>query len=117
MPSLGGHNTLRGYSDYRFHDNDMQVFSAESRWALFSHVDAAVFIDAGKVATQAAGLDFRRLKRSYGAGLRLHNTTTTLVRVDVGHGPEGWRAFFKLSDSLRRTTPAFGRSSVVPFVP
>jgi hypothetical protein len=38
MPSLGGHNTLRGYYDYRFHDNDMQAFNAESRWALFDHL-------------------------------------------------------------------------------
>ena len=29
MPSLGGKNTLRGYHDYRFHDNDMQAFNAE----------------------------------------------------------------------------------------
>jgi len=25
--------------------------------------------------------------------------------------------FFKMSDPFKRTTPAFGRSSVVPFVP
>jgi hypothetical protein len=47
----------------------------------------------------------------------VHNTSTTLARVDVGHGREGWQVFFRLSDSLTRTTPAFGRSSVVPFVP
>ena len=43
MPSLGGKNTLRGYADYRFHDRDMQVFNAESRWALWANLDVAAF--------------------------------------------------------------------------
>jgi len=117
MPSLGGHNTLRGYTDYRFHDNDLQNFSIESRLALLTHVDVAVFADAGKVGATASDLDFGHLKRSYGAGIRLHNATTTLVRIDAGHGAEGWHVFLKLSDVFKRTTPAFGRASVVPFVP
>jgi len=117
MPSLGGQNTLRGYYDYRFHDNDMQAFNAESRWALFAHVDAAVFVDAGKVAPRAGDLDFKHMRRSYGAGLRVHNATSTLGRLDVGHGAEGWRVIFKINDPLKRGTPAFGRPSVVPFVP
>jgi outer membrane protein assembly factor BamA len=117
MPSLGGKNTLRGYSDYRFHDNDMQAFTVESRWALFPHVDAAVFADAGKVAPRASGLDFTNLKTSFGAGLRVHNATSTLLRADVGHSTEGWRLFIKATDSFKRSTPASGRSSVIPFVP
>jgi outer membrane protein assembly factor BamA len=117
MPSLGGQNTMRGFHDFRFHDNNMQVFNAESRWALFAHVDAAVFADAGKVAPRAGDLDFNHLRRSFGAGLRVHNATTTLARLDIGHSAEGWLVFFKISDPLKRTQPAFGRSSVVPFVP
>jgi outer membrane protein assembly factor BamA len=117
LPSLGGQNTLRGYYDYRFHDTNMQVFNAESRWALFSHLDAAVFVDAGKVASRAGDLDFTDLKKSYGAGLRVHNATSTLARIDIGHSMEGWRVFFKISDPFKRSTPASGRSAVIPFVP
>jgi hypothetical protein len=117
LPSLGGQNTLRGYDDFRFHDTDMQVINAESRWALFTHVDAAAFVDAGKVASRAGDLDFKHLKRSYGAGLRVHNATSTLARLDIGHSPEGWRVFFKLTDPFKRSTPVSGRSAVVPFVP
>jgi hypothetical protein len=117
MPSLGGQNTLRGYYDYRFHDNDMQSFNAESRWALFAHVDAAAFVDAGKVAPRAGDLDFKHLKKSYGAGLRVHNASSTLARLDIGHSTEGWRVFFKMTDPFKRSTPASGRSVVVPFVP
>jgi len=117
MPALGGKNTLRGYHDYRFHDNDMQVFSAESRWALFTHLDAAVFADAGKVASRVADLDLQHLKTSYGAGLRVHNATATLVRLDVGHSVEGWQMFIKISDPFKRSVPISGRSAVVPYVP
>ena len=117
MPSLGGKNTLRGYADYRFHDANMQAFNAESRWALFAHVDAAAFVDAGRVAPRAGGLNFTHLKTSYGAGLRVHNATSTLARLDIGHSVEGWRVYLKISDPFKRTTPASGRMAVVPFVP
>jgi hypothetical protein len=117
MPSLGGKNTLRGYPDYRFHDNHMQAFNVESRVALLTHVDAAVFVDAGKVASRVSDLDFRHLKTSYGAGLRVHNATATLLRLDVGHSIEGWHMFIKVSDPFKRSMPISGRSAVVPFVP
>lgn len=117
MPSLGGQNTLRGYHDYRFHDNDLQSFNVESRVALFAHVDAAAFADAGKVAARADDLDFRYLKTSYGVGFRVHNATSTVARLDIGHGAEGWRVFFKLSDPFKRAAPSSSRSTVIPFVP
>jgi len=117
LPSLGGKNTLRGYFDYRFHDNDMEAFNAESRWALMTHVDAAAFADAGEVAHRVADFDLRRAKTSFGAGLRVHNATATLIRLDVGHSVEGWRIFIKVSDPFKRSLPISGRSAVVPFVP
>jgi hypothetical protein len=117
MPSLGGKNTLRGYFSYRFHDNDTQAVNVESRWALLTHMDAAVFADEGKVAHTASDVNFHDARMSYGAGVRFHNATSTLLRVDAGHSAEGWRLYFVLSDSLKRSTPASGRSSVVPFVP
>ena len=116
MPSLGGTNTLRGYDDYRFRDNNMQVFNAEVRCALFAHLDVAGFVDAGKVAARAGGLDFTNLKTSYGAGLRLHSGSATLVRMDIGHSREGWRVFFAMSDPFKRWTSSSGRQSVAPFV-
>src|SRR5262249_29438795 len=57
MPSLGGQDTLRGYLDYRFHDRDLLLVNAESRLALFRHLDAVLFADAGDVAPRAADLD------------------------------------------------------------
>ena len=31
QPSLGGHNSLRGYDDYRFHDRNLMLVNAEAR--------------------------------------------------------------------------------------
>ena len=113
-PSLGGHNTLRSYSDYRFHDRNLLVVNLEARMALFNHLDAAVFADAGNVAADIDEVDLD--KRSYGAGLRLHSRESTFARVDIAHGAEGWRFMFRLSDplQLKRLTR---RTAPVPFVP
>jgi len=114
LPSLGGGNTLRGYDDYRFHDRHLLVVNAESRWALFSHVDAAAFVDAGNVAARVGDLNLD--KTSYGGGLRVHSRTSTLARLDVGRSREGWQASFKLSAPFRLARRSL-RTTVVPFVP
>lgn len=114
QPSLGGHNTLRGYPDFRFHDRNMLVLNAESRIAMMTHVDAAVFVDAGNVASRVGDLDFD--KRSYGAGLRLHSRRQTFARFDVARGSEGWRVLFRLHDPLNLSRLS-RRTAAAPFVP
>ena len=114
QPSLGGHNTLRGYADYRFHDRNLLVVNAEARVPLMTHVDAAVFVDAGNVAGRAADLNLD--KRSYGAGLRLHSRRQTFARMDVARGGEGWRFVFRLTDPLNLARLS-RRTASAPFVP
>jgi hypothetical protein len=114
LPSIGGSNTLRAFSDYRFQDRQMLVANAESRWALMTHVDVAAFFDAGNVAARVGDLNLD--KTSYGGGLRLHSRTSTVARLDVSHGREGWRAFFRVSDPFRLARRSL-RASAIPFVP
>ena len=114
LPSLGGHNTIRSYGDYRFHDRDLLVVNAESRWALLPHVDAALFVDAGNVAPRAADLDLART--AYGTGLRLHTGTTTFARFDMAKGHEGWRFMLRVNDPLRLARLK-QHTATVPFVP
>jgi hypothetical protein len=114
LPSLGGEDTLRGYNDYRFHDRNLLLASAESRWALFRDVDAAAFFDAGNVAARAGDLNLK--KTSWGGGLRVHTRTSTLARLDIGHSQEGWQVFFRLSDPFGLTKLS-RRTADVPFVP
>jgi hypothetical protein len=114
LPSLGGQDTLRGYLDYRFHDRDMAVVNVESRWALLRHLDVAVFGDAGNVADRIGDLNLE--KASVGIGIRAHSRTSTVGRLDLAHGVEGWRVVFRTGDAL-----ALSRLSrhtlLAPFVP
>jgi hypothetical protein len=109
QPSLGSHSQLRSYSDFRFHDRHLALVNVETRFALMTHVDAALFVDAGNVAARAADLNL--LKRSYGAGLRLHSRHLTYLRLDVAHGDEGWRMFVRVTDPFQLSKPR--RSTVL----
>jgi outer membrane protein assembly factor BamA len=114
QPSLGGVSTLRGYTDYRFHDDHMALAQVEMRLKLMTHVDFAVFGDAGNVAPRRSDLNFD--KRSYGVGFRMHTRRETFAMLDMAKGDEGWRFLFRLKDPL-----SLGRlnrkSTLVPFVP
>jgi hypothetical protein len=114
LPTLGGGNTLRSYDDYRFHDRNLALVTAESRWTILEHVDAAAFIDAGNVAPTFADLNLR--KTSWGGGLRFHTEKATFARVDAAYGAEGWRFIVCTSDPLRLSRLT-RRVAAVPFVP
>lgn len=114
QPSLGGHNTLRGFANYRFHDRHLALVNVEARVAVFTHLDAAVFADAGNVAGRVRDLNLDRT--SLGGGLRLHTSESTFARLDLAHGSEGWSLVFRLHDPLRLARTAV-RTAAVPFVP
>jgi len=114
LPSLGGSNTLRGFHDYRFHDRNLLVANVESRWALFSHMDVAAFVDAGNVAARFGDLNLD--KKSYGGGIRLHTRSSTFARLDVAHSREGWQVLLRLNDAFRLARRSL-RTSVIPFIP
>jgi hemolysin activation/secretion protein len=105
---------VRGYTDYRFHDDHMLLAQAEMRLALMTHLDFAVFADAGNVAKRRNDLDLS--KQSAGAGLRLHTRRETFAMLDAARSDEGWRFLFRLKDplSLTRLTR---KSTLAPFVP
>lgn len=115
LPSLGGANTLRGDRNYRWHDRHLLLTTIESRFGVFEHMDATVFVDAGNVAPNPGALNLAR--RSLGAGVRIHTRTSTLLRLDVAHGrAEGWRVMLKLNDPLRLSRLG-RRAATLPFVP
>jgi hypothetical protein len=114
QPTLGGASSLRSYTSYRFHDNNLVLVNAEARVRIFEHVDWAVFADAGNVAPKAGDLDFAR--RSYGIGFRVHTRQATVARMDVAHGDEGWQVLFRVNDPFRFSRVS-RRTAPVPFVP
>ena len=92
LPSLGGANSLRGYTDFRFQDKHLLLMSAEYRWLPSRVVDMAIFVDAGKVTAERRDLDLDGLRTTYGVGIRFHGPTFTPLRVDLARGDEGIRA-------------------------
>jgi hypothetical protein len=114
LPSLGGATTLRSFANYRFRDRHVAVANAEVRLALMTHLDVALFADAGNVAARARDLNFDQ--RSYGLGLRFHTRRQSMAIVDVAHGREGWRVLFRLTDPFAMTR-LNRRAMAVPFVP
>jgi len=113
-PSIGGQNSLRSFPDFRFHDRNLALVNVEARIAVFSHMDAAVFVDAGNVAARFGDLNLDQ--RSYGVGARFHTRRETFARVDVARGVEGWRLVFRMTEPLNPSRYS-RRTADVPFVP
>jgi outer membrane protein assembly factor BamA len=114
LPSIGGQNSVRSFRSYRFHDNNLLLVNAESRLRLTEHIDWAVFGDAGNVASRFADLNLD--KTAVGVGIRLHTDTTTVARMDVAHGSEGWLWVFRTSEPLRLARIA-RQVALMPFTP
>jgi outer membrane translocation and assembly module TamA len=94
MPSLGGHDSLRGFRDYRFRGPHALLAQAEYRYEIWSGFDAALFYDAGKVANSRQDLDFTRLQHDYGIGFRFNTDNGVIFRVDAGFGSRDGRHLF-----------------------
>lgn len=98
QPVLGGSDDLRGFRPFRFSDHNSFVMNGEYRWEIFSGLDGALFVDAGKVFPRRGQLNFRDLEASYGFGLRFNAKNATFLRVDVGFSHEGFQVWFKFND-------------------
>jgi hypothetical protein len=99
MPSLGGHDSLRGFRDYRFRGPHALLAQAEYRYEIWSGFDAALFYDAGKVTERRADLNFRDLADDYGIGFRFNTDNGVIMRVDAGFGSrEGKHLFIVFGD-------------------
>jgi hypothetical protein len=86
MPSLGGHDSLRGFRDYRFRGPHAILTQSEYRFEIWSGLDGALFYDAGKVALQRRDLDFKGLQDAYGFGFRFNTDNGVILRIDAGFG-------------------------------
>jgi outer membrane protein assembly factor BamA len=96
QPSLGGSYDLRGFSAFRFYDNNSLVLNGEYRFDLFTGVRLAIFADAGKVSARWRQLNFSGLKKDYGLGLRSNLRNSSAIRLDCAFSSEGahvWLAF------------------------
>ncbi len=100
LPSLGGGTSLRGFSSWRFRDQNSLLLQAEWRIMVNRFFDSALFYDAGKVTARRSDLDLKGLKSDYGIGLRFHGPTATALRAELARSNEGLRFVFTVSPAF-----------------
>lgn len=91
LPAVGGRDTLPGFDDYRFADRASLLLRSELRWTPSPVIDMALLLDHGTVAPRLRDVSLGALRRAWGVGLRLHSSSSTLLRLEVARSIEGWR--------------------------
>lgn len=103
LSSLGGGNQLRGFAKNRFVDDGKILFGVEERIQLTSlrlfkvnfKLGIAPFFEVGEIFSSVHDMNLGALKPSGGIGVRLQIPPSTIVRADIGFGPEGNAVFVK----------------------
>jgi hypothetical protein len=101
LPYIGGANTLRGFKEFRFRDENVVFLNTEYRWEAFAGLDMALFFDMGEARANWEDIDFRDAKTSYGIGFRFNTYKSVFMRLDLGAGGgEGMQIFFKFGPAF-----------------
>ena len=90
QPTLGGAKNLRGFREFRYRDENSVILGAEYQWDAWWAMDAALFVDAGTVARTREQLSIGNMEASYGFGLRFHNNSALVGRLDFTFSREGF---------------------------
>jgi len=101
QPTVGGRDTVRGYSDFRFRDNNALVLNAEYRWEAFAGLDMALFYDRGTVGHHWSDLSLSDMKQSYGISFRFNTYKAVFMRADIAFGGEGTRTYLAFGAPLK----------------
>lgn len=97
LPSIGGGSSMRGFSSWRFRDQNSLLLQADWRIMINRYLDLAFFYDTGKVAARTSDLDLDGLKSDFGVGGRFHGPFATPLRVELAKSPEGFHFVFSSS--------------------
>jgi outer membrane protein assembly factor BamA len=101
LPYVGGSDTIRGFREFRFRDENILFLNAEYRIRVHKFVHVAPFFDAGEVRADWEAIGPRDMKTSYGIGIRGGTEDRIFIRMDIGTGGgEGTRFFFKFGPSF-----------------
>jgi outer membrane protein assembly factor BamA len=95
LPYAGGSESIRGYREYRYRDSKILLANLEYRLEVTRSLEAAAFIDVGQVGGSWNEFHISGFRNSVGGGVRLHTEESVFLRIDLGHGREGTRIFFK----------------------
>ena len=111
LPKLGGNYELRGFNQYRFHDNNAFMAAIEHRWYVFAGLEMALFADAGKTVANKGQIDFSGLNYSGGIGFRARIQDAVVLRFDVARSREGTRWIWTHQRCLAEAILMTGASS------
>ena len=100
METLGGHDTLRGFLDFRFRDTNVLYLSGEYRWEATAGVDLAIFYDTGKVFSDRSDFGFEDLRNTVGFGIRGKSMRRVVFRLDIGQSNEGTHLYIAFGPSF-----------------
>jgi hypothetical protein len=98
QPTLGGSDDLRGFRPFRFYDNNAIVLNGEYRWEVFSGLDMALFVDAGRVFHDWHQINLRELETDYGFGFRFNARNNVFLRLDTAFSREGFQIWFRFNN-------------------
>jgi len=98
QPTLGGSDDLRGFRPFRFYGNASMVLTGEYRWEVFSGLDMALFMDAGRVYNNWHDIAFAALEKDAGFGFRFNVRSQVFWRIDFGFSREGFQIWSRFSN-------------------
>jgi outer membrane protein assembly factor BamA len=98
QPTLGGPDTMRGFEEFRFYDNNAVLIQGEYRWEASSVLDLAIFADGGKVFHNWDELNLHNIEGDFGFGLRIKSASGTALRIDTGFSHEGVKVWFRVNN-------------------
>jgi hypothetical protein len=95
QPTLGGPDDLRGFRAFRFYDNVALVLNGEYRWEVFSGLDMALFVDAGRVYHNWHDITLQEMQTDAGFGFRFNVRNAVFMRIDAGFSREGYQVWLR----------------------
>ena len=100
QPTLGSDTDLRGYSRYRFYDENLLLVTVEYRWEIGTGFDVALFVDGGDVFHRPWQVSLFDVKNSFGFGLRFKNQSErkVIARLDAGFSREGFQVWLRVPE-------------------
>ena len=96
LPESAGETHFAAYSGHRFTDRHLALAHAEYRWLVWRRVWVLGLAELGEVASRANRLRFADVHESYGGGVRLAFSETSVARLQIARGSEGIAAHLSL---------------------